>query len=204
MFPGHGVVVHQRLSNTGKMIQLSGAFSHCQPHMNRLHTLDMSSAKVVGFSDAFLNTNVDNTTELGYTTFIKNGLIKSVPIHFKSYKTCHIVQSVLEDALIALTNIFDTVIARRTKLTFYFSLFFCSIFYGQSVFIYCNLKEFQLEQGSILDIACARKSFSHHESFDTVFLQPSNDISEALTTRMQQARRLDSVNAVLEIEPSNG
>lgn len=78
--------------------------------------LEESDRYAVGFSGASFANNYDQTTQLGYILFVRDGKHSSVPILFKSYKARRVVRSVLAGERIAFSDMFDEAHALVTEL----------------------------------------------------------------------------------------
>lgn len=77
---------------------------------------DFQSIRVVGFLDAFIANNYDNSTQLGFILFIVDKYNRVVPVNFKSYKGQKSFQSVLACESIAFGDIFDREVSLENEL----------------------------------------------------------------------------------------
>ena len=77
----------------------------------KISKLDMSSLKVIGFSDASLANNHDLSLQLGHIVFLGDENGDVVPISFNSYKARRVTGSAMLGEVIAFSDMFDIAIA---------------------------------------------------------------------------------------------
>ena len=68
--------------------------------------LDLTSLRIIGFSDASFAGNRDFSIQLGYIIFIGDNTDRVIPVFSKSYKARHVTRFVIGAELIAFSDIF--------------------------------------------------------------------------------------------------
>lgn len=163
----------------------------------RVPQLDVDSLRVVGFSDASFANNYDLSTQLGHIMFLADKTGKSVPIHFKSYKSRRVVRSAMAGEVIAFSDLFDVAAALSSELKLLLDrevpvhLFTDS----KSLFDVISKGSRTSEKRTMLDIAAAREGFRDKVISDIGFVRSSHNIADGLTKSMSQAALQNAVSS---------
>ena len=151
--------------------------------------LDLSSTKVVGFSDSLFANNHDLTTQLGHITLFVDGQGNAVPISFKSYKARRVVRSAMAGEVIAFSDMFDVAVTlaeelrQITKRPIPLHLLTDS----KALFDVISKGSKTSEKRLMLDVAAAREGFRDKVISDIGFVRTNHNLADGLTKSTSQA-----------------
>lgn len=170
----------------------------------KIPKLDASTARVVGFADASFANNDDLSTQLGHICLLVDDSNRSVPIHFKSYKSKRIVRSAMAGEVIAFSDLFDVAATLSAELGDLLGrkIPVQLLTDSKSLFDVISKGSRTSEKRTMLDIAAAREGSRDKVISDIGFVRSSQNIADGLTKSMTQAALRDAISTGnLDVRP---
>ena len=156
--------------------------------------LDISSLRIVGFSDASFASNSDLTSQLGYVCFLSDATEAVTIIAFKSYKARRVTRSVIAAEVVSFSEMFDCCFTLAEDLRSIMQVKFIPVqLYtdSESQFDVIYKGTRTAEKRLMLDMAVAKEGFRKKEISDIGFVRSNDNVADGLTKTMHQKALMD-------------
>jgi Reverse transcriptase (RNA-dependent DNA polymerase) len=159
----------------------------------RQQKLDISSLRLVAYSDSSFANNGDLTSQLGYMVCLVDKYKRCNIIHYSSYKSKRVTRSVLGGEIHAFADAFDCAFTLKHDL----EGLLCQkvpvtiLTDSRSLFDVITRNSATSERRLMIDVSATRQAYERHETSDVGFIRTSNNPADALTKRGYNAALMD-------------
>lgn len=159
--------------------------------------LDISTIRIIAYSDASFGNNLDLSSQLGYIIFLTDASSNVIPIHFKSYKSKRLCRSVLAAEVIAFADVFDCAFTLSNEISSLLNRNInLDIFTdSKSLFDIISKGSKTSEKRLMLDVAAAREGFKTQDISNIGLVKSEHNVADGLTKEMTQA----TIRSILQL-----
>ena len=152
--------------------------------------LDLSTIRIVGYSDAAFASNSDLSSQLGRIVLLIDGSGAAAIVSFKSYKSRRVTRSVLSAEVIAFADLFDDAFTIRKQLEHALqrSVHMHLLTDSKCLFDIIGKGSRTNEKRLMLDISVTRQAYNADQISNIGFVRSNYNLADGLTKpKLQQS-----------------